>query len=193
VYVRQKRLSRRESQELTRTRLLEAAEKLFVRCGFDAAAVEQIAEEAGYSRGAFYSNFASKDEIFLALLERKRAETKSALDAILRTKQDAGERFRAARDWYTGHGRERNWTLLKGEFNRVEIEGYAALVAQYFAEAGTRPTGDPQALALALLAAAEGLNTLSFLASDEETEKTFTESRQLIFDRLLGSNSRGNE
>jgi len=62
-------------QEKTHTRtkqgsdprkLLEAAAIAFAREGFAGAAVEQIAESAGFSRGAFYSNFKSKDELFLA-------------------------------------------------------------------------------------------------------------------------------
>jgi AcrR family transcriptional regulator len=45
---------------------LEAAAIAFARQGFAGAAVEQIAESAGFSRGAFYSNFKRKDELFLA-------------------------------------------------------------------------------------------------------------------------------
>ena len=45
---------------MTRRRLIEAAERLFVRKGFDEASVEEISETAGYSRGAFYSNFDNK-------------------------------------------------------------------------------------------------------------------------------------
>ena len=55
-----KRLTREESKEVTRRRLIVAAERLFVRKGFDDASVEEISETAGYSRGAFYSNFDNK-------------------------------------------------------------------------------------------------------------------------------------
>src|SRR5258706_6443215 len=61
------RLSRQQSRLQTRERLLEAATLVFSRRGFDAASVEEIAEEAGYSKGAVYSNFASKEELFLTL------------------------------------------------------------------------------------------------------------------------------
>src|SRR2546421_6317082 len=65
------RLSRTEQRDQTRARLLDAAEKVFVDRGFHAASVEEVAEEAGYSKGAVYSNFENKDELFLAVLERR--------------------------------------------------------------------------------------------------------------------------
>ena len=57
------RLTRAESQERTRRLLVEAATRLFLRDGFRATSLETIAEEAGFSRGAVYSNFASKTAI----------------------------------------------------------------------------------------------------------------------------------
>jgi AcrR family transcriptional regulator len=53
--------------ERTRAELLRAAEVIFARDGFEASRIEDIAAEAGRSRGAFYANFASKTEVFLAL------------------------------------------------------------------------------------------------------------------------------
>lgn len=62
------------SRENTRTRLLDAAHEVFAEVGLDAASVEAVCERAGFTRGAFYSNFASKDELFLALVERSSTE-----------------------------------------------------------------------------------------------------------------------
>jgi len=58
--------SRRREQ--TRARLLDAAHEVFAEVGMDAASVETICERAGFTRGAFYSNFESKEELFLALI-----------------------------------------------------------------------------------------------------------------------------
>ena len=58
--------------EHTRNLLLDAAEEVFARKGFDAAALEDIADSAGYTRGAIYSHFGSKAELFLAVVERQR-------------------------------------------------------------------------------------------------------------------------
>ncbi|MFT4229964.1 MAG: TetR family transcriptional regulator [Microbacterium sp.] len=55
-------------RERTRARLLDAAAEVFAEVGMDAVSVEAICERAGFTRGAFYSNFASKEELFLALI-----------------------------------------------------------------------------------------------------------------------------
>lgn len=55
------------SRENTRARLLEAAAQVFAEIGLEGATVEAVCERAGFTRGAFYSNFESKDELFLML------------------------------------------------------------------------------------------------------------------------------
>ncbi len=60
---------RQERTELTRARLIQSAEKIFARDGFEAAKLEEIAANAGYTRGAFYANFKNKEDLFFALLE----------------------------------------------------------------------------------------------------------------------------
>ena len=57
--------------EHTRTLLLDAAEEVVARQGFGAAALEVIADAAGYTRGAIYSHFGTKEELFLAVMERQ--------------------------------------------------------------------------------------------------------------------------
>jgi AcrR family transcriptional regulator len=63
------RLTRSERKERTRTDLIEAARRVFVRRGFHGASLDEIAEEAGYTKGAVYSNFADKDALFVAVLD----------------------------------------------------------------------------------------------------------------------------
>jgi AcrR family transcriptional regulator len=63
-------LSRAEQQAATRERLLAAAEEAFSRLGYGGASADMIAAEAGYSKGAFYSNFPNKEAILLELLRR---------------------------------------------------------------------------------------------------------------------------
>src|SRR6476620_6040810 len=55
-------------REATRQKLLDAAAQVFAEVGLDAASVEAICERAGFTRGAFYSNFETKDELFLDLV-----------------------------------------------------------------------------------------------------------------------------
>jgi AcrR family transcriptional regulator len=63
-----RRKTRAEKQAETRRRLLDAGEIVFRRCGLHGASIEAITEEAGFTRGAFYSNFKDKNELFIALL-----------------------------------------------------------------------------------------------------------------------------
>ncbi|PIE21421.1 MAG: hypothetical protein CSA64_02150 [Arachnia propionica] len=64
-------------REETQRRLVAAAINEFARCGIDGTSVEQLCDAAGFSRGAFYSNFSSKDELCVAILEsiRERIST----------------------------------------------------------------------------------------------------------------------
>jgi AcrR family transcriptional regulator len=65
------RLTRDERRARTRERLLDAAADVFNRLGYHGASLEAVAEAAGYTKGAVYSNFASKAELFVALAERR--------------------------------------------------------------------------------------------------------------------------
>lgn len=69
MYVKTQRMSRAESQARTRKLLADSAVHTFTKRGYSAATVEEISENAGFSRGAFYANFADKSEIFLTIVE----------------------------------------------------------------------------------------------------------------------------
>lgn len=75
-------MSREESRAITREKLLEAAFELFGRDGYAGTSVENITEAAGFSKGAAYSNFESKESIFLEVLER---QGQASLDPLLRS------------------------------------------------------------------------------------------------------------
>src|SRR6266545_6507235 len=68
------RLTRAESQARTRDQLIATATELFLRDGYAATSLEKVADEAGYSKGAVYSNFRNKDELCLAVVDAIRAD-----------------------------------------------------------------------------------------------------------------------
>lgn len=74
-----RRMSRAERKELTRELLLDAAGEVFATKGYHGASLEDVAETAGFTKGAVYSNFATKSELFIALAERRLQERKDAL------------------------------------------------------------------------------------------------------------------
>lgn len=77
-------------RENTRTRLIDAAAEMFAEIGIEAASVEAICERAGFTRGAFYSNFGSKEELFLALCARSAETTVAAVRERVTSIEDRG-------------------------------------------------------------------------------------------------------
>src|SRR5215471_359751 len=84
-----KRLSRAEQAARNRARVLAAARRVFLARGYHGASLEQIADEAGFSKGVVYSQFDSKADLFLALLEA-RIEDRAAENARLAESLGAG-------------------------------------------------------------------------------------------------------
>lgn len=72
--------SRAERQRETRAALVEAALRVFARDGYHGASLEVIANQAGYSKGAVYSNFDGKAELFLAVMDRNLSAVQGAFD-----------------------------------------------------------------------------------------------------------------
>src|SRR2546421_3055957 len=65
------KLTPERRRELTRTALTDAAADVFAKRGFHAASLDEIAETAGFTRGAIYKNFENKEELFFAVIERR--------------------------------------------------------------------------------------------------------------------------
>lgn len=83
------------SRENTRARLMEAATQVFAEVGLEGASVEAICERAGFTRGAFYSNFESKDELFIALAssvgEQRLSAVRARIDEFVAAGMLSGE------------------------------------------------------------------------------------------------------
>ena len=195
-----KRLTREESKEVTRMRLIEAAERLFIRRGFDDASVDEISEMAGYSRGAFYSNFVNKEQVFLAVIDQRRPK---ALDDILQRVSAPVERIAAVRNWFANQWRLRDFIALRMEFSRrafrdrsvrthlaelfrQELETYSASVRRVLCAEDDVAAGRPEIVVLILLAATLGLGILA-VDTDPEREQLYSEAAALVFDRMTVS------
>ncbi len=199
-----KRLTRQESKEVTRLRLVETAERLFLRKGFEDASVDEISETAGYSRGAFYSNFKDKEQVFLAVIDRRRPK---ALDEIFQQVSEPAEQIAAVREWFSNQWRLRDFIALRMEFTRramrdrsvlkhlaelrrQELETYAGSVSRYLCTkdrgaAGRVQADRPEVIALVLLAVIHGLGSLA-IDIGAERECIYTEAAKLAFDRITG-------
>jgi AcrR family transcriptional regulator len=180
------RLRRDESQAQTRRALLEAANRLFDARGF-AASIADIADEAGYTTGALYSNFASKEDLFLAVLERQVTIEITALQEALSAERTMSARLELVGRWYAsqaGEGRRRTralaeLALLAGsggpgqarlhDQRRRLHQAIAALLRQQQTELGIEFVMPIPRLTTAVLALLEGFALSSAIDEDLDT------------------------
>ena len=111
------KLTPERRRELTRTTLIDAAADVFAKRGFHSASLEEIAETAGFTRGAIYKNFENKEELFFAVIER-RIDTQ-----LMRFREALREDSAAAKDpgrlasiWEDMLAFDNEWFTLDLEF-----------------------------------------------------------------------------
>jgi AcrR family transcriptional regulator len=111
------RLLRAERKERTKGELVEAARVVFLRRGFHAASLDEIAEEAGYTKGAVYSNFGGKDDLFLAVFEEHFRRRADAYAEFIFDQEEIEDSYRAvARFWRESNEREPELARVIAEF-----------------------------------------------------------------------------
>jgi AcrR family transcriptional regulator len=173
-----KRLTRKQKQAETRARLLDAAEQVFLRRGLQGSSVEEITAEAGFTRGAFYSNFKSKNELFVELLQDRvyRQYASMAVDAqnqpgsprerlrwgIERLKEpyereDGTWLFRLWLECLTLAMRDEEFRKLAATFWSGNRELLTEQTREVFKEIGRNPPLPPDQIATAMIALDIGL------------------------------------
>jgi AcrR family transcriptional regulator len=100
----------------THARLLKAAEKIFVRDGYQGAQLSAIAAAAGRTKGAVYDHFKSKEDLFLALFEARTQEYIDDLAARLKKCAPGKQSIDAFRDFYADLAYDKTWPILTLEF-----------------------------------------------------------------------------
>jgi AcrR family transcriptional regulator len=112
------RTTRTERKARTRADLLAAARRVFLRRGFHAASLDEIAEEAGYTKGAVYSNFRGKDDLFLALLaEHYALRTRAYAELVLDEDDPEEVRRSIARYMLDTYEQAPAWWTLTSDFS----------------------------------------------------------------------------
>jgi AcrR family transcriptional regulator len=197
---RLKRLTRSERQEQTRRELLDAAARVFVRRGFQGSSVEEISAEAGYSRGAFYSNFASKEELFVELLHERVYKTYTEMyDKALSdperviTLRETGERlaelqahtedrwlFRLWFECLAQASRDQKLRELAASFWRGNRARGADLIARYMPHHAERA----KSISTALIALDIGLAIQHFIDPEDVPLEVYPELYVLLFGPL---------
>jgi AcrR family transcriptional regulator len=158
------RLTRQEQQRRTRDALLEAALEVFAKFGFHGATVEAITDRAGFTRGAFYSNFDSKEQLFLELFRRRCEQRIVEIREVVAGERAPVEQARAAgRQWDRIVADEPEWVLLLLEFwafaarNATAREEFASSYLAFRDAVADLIAGQAEAYGLVLPLAAEGL------------------------------------
>ncbi|MBF6544961.1 TetR/AcrR family transcriptional regulator [Nocardia brasiliensis] len=113
------RLTRSESQARTRADLIATARDLFLADGYASTSLERVAEEAGYSKGAVYSNFRTKKELGLEVLELIHATKFQEVTDLLAASDDFDERLERFQEWAERTVGDVGWTMLEFEFATV--------------------------------------------------------------------------
>ncbi|HXP82636.1 MAG TPA: TetR family transcriptional regulator, partial [Verrucomicrobiae bacterium] len=110
-----------ERTRATRRKLLDAAKRIFAQDGFEAARLEDIAAGAGYTRGAFYAHFKSKEDIFFALFEEWVRERIESFTSAVRRHSDPAKKLMALRTHYAELATDRRLVLISMEFKQFAL------------------------------------------------------------------------
>ena len=172
--MKRQRLTREQSKDQTRQRLLDAAQAIFMKKGFVAASVEDIAGAAGYTRGAFYSNFRSKNELFLELLRRDHETMQAGLQTIFENAATREEMEERVLRYYSSLHRENKCFLLWVEakllavrdgrfrirfnaFLHEKLEQLSAYIREFSTRVGTPLPLPAETLAMGLMGLCDGV------------------------------------
>ena len=176
-----KRLTRQESQAQTRERLLDVAAKEFLKRGYAGTSIDRVSEEAGYSKGAVYSNFGNKEELCMAVLDRHYIQLMMEFTLeFSAAPPDIDARVAVVERWWTKIMEETGWRLLMLEFafnardserlqtelaqrERVMLAALAGFLEHQTKQLGLRSMLASKDLATVLVALAGGLAVQRFI------------------------------
>lgn len=192
------RLTRQQSREHTRERLLKAAAELFAENGVNGTSVEQIAERAGYTRGAFYGNFDGKREIVLALLEQRTEHELAEMRELSREATSWDALLERLRAWHR-HRDETlsSWLALRTELwlygmrdpqlrpvladrERRSRAALAEALEQGFAARSVTPPAPVEFLALILHSLGDGLSIQRVLVPEDSGADSVVDAVDLL-------------
>jgi AcrR family transcriptional regulator len=176
---------RSERRARTRAQLLEAAARVYARGGFDGATLDEVAEEAGFTKGAVYDHFGSKENLLVALLDEHLTQQIAEQVALFDPAKETAERPRAGAERWMSDLKEdpdvfrlfvELWTHAQRDerLRRRLLSGISALRATFRGFAAERslngagtPTGEAAAqFANIMLALATGIGMIELVDPD---------------------------
>jgi AcrR family transcriptional regulator len=175
------RLTRKEKQAHTRSCLMQSAAKVFARRGLQSASIDEVAEDAGYTKGAFYANFKNKEELFLAMLDERFAERLEEIEAVLSS--DAGledQAQQAGVDFTRYLAADPEWQRLFTEFT-----AYAARDEDFREELVTRYRALRERIAEGFGVQADRLGVAAPLPMEQVALMTMAMAHGIAIEKLL--------
>jgi AcrR family transcriptional regulator len=175
------RMTREERRAHTRSCLMAAAGKIFSSQGLQQASIDDVAEEAGFTKGAFYANFRSKEELFLAMLDERFAARLEQIERVLATEHGLEDQTRrAGADYVAAMRADPEWERLFFEF-----AAYAARNADFREELVTRYRSLREAIATALGRAKEHHGGEAAMDLEQVSLMLFAISNGFALEKLL--------
>jgi AcrR family transcriptional regulator len=199
-------MTRKEKQAETRRQLIDAAERVFLRSGLQGSSVEEIVAEAGYTRGAFYSNFKSKEELFVELLQDRvyRQYAAIAVEAQAQPgsprerlrwgierlkapyeKEDGRWLFRLWLECLTLATRDEEFRSLAATFWSGNRELIAEQTEEIYREVGRKPPLPPKQIATAMIALDIGLAVQHVIDPEAVSLDVYVPLFDLLIGRLV--------
>jgi AcrR family transcriptional regulator len=169
----------------TRALLIAAAETIFVRDGYEGAELGEIAALAGRTKGAIYAQFASKEDIFLALIEERTRIYREEMEAMLAKSTSVDGNIAALRRFYLKRVDDQAWNLLLLEFKLFAMRHPASRKRLQKLFAGMLSQNDEGRLASLLGAAGQGKGAVSRVEAIQAMQPMIS---GLVLEARLGIN-----
>ena len=199
-----KRLTREESRAQTRATLIAVGRKHFLRYGLGGAVTEKIAEDAGYSRGALYSNFNGKEELFVAVIQEEQTRHLNVFQSLLKEEPSGKKRLKKWRDAIVNLMTDHDWIVLRAEFevgalrsesirksfvamHRQQLRDGGELVRDLLRSPDVTSRLTPDDFITVIINLAHGLAITQRILGPELSQKSTRSLIQSLFDHLLST------
>jgi len=175
------RLTRKEQQARTRSTLLQSATRLLACKGLHHASIDDIASDAGFTKGAFYANFDNKEELFLAMLDQHFADRLAAIERLTSGEGDVAQQAeRVGQDFIEALRGDEDWCRLFLEFS-----SHAARHEEFRREFVARNDALRSRIAEILTRRASEIGLTPTVAPDVVARMTFAMAHGVALEQLL--------
>lgn len=195
-------LTRQQRKAQTRALLIEIGKKHILRYGLGGAAADRISKEAGFTRGAFYLNFADIEDLFLAIVRQQEQQRFSLFQSILEEYREADDLLSKLRNALETRFTDPEWIVLHAEFEagalrseklrqmytglyRTMLKDGRELLRKTLHIPGIQLTLKPNEFLIAILSLAHGMAISQRLLGEDLSQKSARKAIGAVFDRLL--------